>query len=187
MSKDENIREVCRACPHLAMAGKDYLTRLPNRMMLDAFMEECLARLERNEEAFSIVFIDLDRFKLVNDCYGHPSGDLVLKTVADLFSKSLYRKLDKVGRWGGDEFLIILPETKLEGALKTAERIRNKLRKTPLAILDSGSKIRVTASFGVAEVSAFPDYKDPVNALILKVDQAMYRAKQAGRDQVVSL
>ncbi len=152
----------------------DNLTKLYNRNKLDEVLSIEANRSNRFEHAFGVVIIDIDYFKSVNDLYGHQMGDTVLKEFADIL-KSNSRKTDTVGRWGGEEFLIICSETNLEGILSFAQSIREKISSFPFAI---GEK--KTASFGVSV------YKkdENVESMIKRADDALYNAKENGRNRV---
>jgi diguanylate cyclase (GGDEF)-like protein len=124
------------------------------------------------------VLTDIDDFKRINDRWGHPTGDEVLKLFAKALKESV-REIDLAGRWGGEEFALLLPETDLEGGRELAERVRRKLvRKKFLA--PDGERIRVTASFGVA---AFPDARSQ-DQLVAASDGALYEAKRTGKNRV---
>jgi diguanylate cyclase (GGDEF)-like protein len=158
---------------------RDSLTELFNhRHVMELVHHEC-DRVGRYQESFSILMIDIDHFKRVNDEHGHPVGDVVLREVAQVLRDTL-RTVDAVGRYGGEEFLAILPHTGAEEAAQTAERIRARLEPHAFRILDR--ELHVTVSVGVA---SFPSEKiDSPAALIGAADQALYRAKQGGRNRV---
>ena len=125
----------------------------------------------------TVLLLDLDHFKRINDNYGHDAGDSVLIETA-VRMKSMLRLPDMVARWGGEEFLIVLPNTPLDGALLAAEKIRSRIADTPFYI--NGQALRVTASLGVAQSVAGSN----VESLLVRVDQALYVAKARGRDHV---
>jgi diguanylate cyclase (GGDEF)-like protein len=122
----------------------------------------------------------LDHFKQVNDTYGHGAGDFVLRTFGERVNQTL-RSADVAGRIGGEEFLIVLPETDMEGALLLAERVRTIIEKEPMVIPDG--ELTVTCSLGVAEI--FPEDKD-AGVLLARADGALYEAKRKGRNRVMS-
>ena len=156
----------------------DSLTGLANRRLCTAALEKELARAERFGEPLALVLIDIDDFKDINDRWGHPTGDEVLKTVAETLQASV-REIDLAGRWGGEEFALLLPGTDLQGGHDLAERVRRKLvRKKFLA--PDGQRIRVTASFGVA---AFPEAASQ-DQLVAASDGALYEAKRSGKNRV---
>lgn len=152
----------------------DRLTQLDNRASLDAFLSECMAMAVRYKQIFSVVLLDVDHFKKVNDTYGHLVGDDVLVSIANVLSRST-REPDMAGRWGGEEFLLVLPHTDLEQATAVAEKLRQAVAAQDIPVV--GQK---TASFGVA--SYRPGEK--LDALLARADQALYEAKQKGRDCV---
>jgi diguanylate cyclase (GGDEF)-like protein len=156
----------------------DGLTGLPNRRQCEDRLAGELARVDRFGGPLAIVVADLDWFKDINDRYGHPAGDSVLREFGTLLGETV-RDVDLAGRWGGEEFLLILPGTNLEGGAEVAERIRIALRGQMMLAVD-GTPIPVTASFGVA---ATPPAKT-ASELFAAADSAMYEAKRAGRNRV---
>jgi len=150
-------------------------------------MEEDLpgefARNKRYNRTFSVVMADIDHFKNVNDTYGHSAGDEILKAFAGLMQKAL-REVDVIYRYGGEEFLVLLPETDAQGALLVAERIRKAVDSKVLKHRDDPNiKIRVTSSFGVS----INNEKDLSHLDIIKrADKALYEAKNSGRNRVES-
>ncbi len=157
----------------------DSLTGLANRRLCSAALEKELARAERFGEPLTLVLADIDDFKRINDRWGHPTGDDVLKTFADRLRESV-REIDLAGRWGGEEFALLLPGTDLEGGRQLAERIRGQLGVQELRAPD-GEPILISASFGVA---SFPAAANK-NELVSAADLALYEAKRTGKDQVV--
>lgn len=157
-------------------AATDELTGLYNRRFFNENLAKHLSASRRHSLQISIIMTDIDKFKAVNDTYGHSAGDLILKICANTM-RSLARTEDTVARWGGEEFIILLPYTPLEGATVLAERIRCTLASDCLA----GSSMPVTASFGVAELKEGED----AEALLRRADKALYRAKDEGRNRVV--
>jgi diguanylate cyclase (GGDEF)-like protein len=156
-------------------ARTDFLTDLPNHRFFQFTLSSELARAYRHNHPLSLLIIDLDYLKDVNDRFGHPTGDLVIKMAGEAI-RSNCRQTDFPARYGGEEFAVVLPETPLTGAIEVAERIRQKLADAPLPGVGS-----VTASIGVANY--------PINALgkedlIRVADKALYRAKDNGRDRV---
>lgn len=156
------------------LAARDELTGLSNRRTLDETLALEVARAERYDRPLSIIMLDIDRFKAVNDTHGHPAGDSVLIETAERLRASL-RISDIPGRWGGEEFMIICPETGLDTAAQLAERLRQKYETTAFSGVGS-----LTASFGVATHRKGRLAKD----ILRSADEALYRAKQAGRNQV---
>ncbi|MDQ7055372.1 MAG: bifunctional diguanylate cyclase/phosphodiesterase [Persephonella sp.] len=160
-------------------AGHDPLTDLYNRRTFEDFLRYEISRVKRKNHRFSLIMIDLDNFKYINDTYGHQIGDIVLKSVADILEKSV-REGDLVARIGGDEFVILLSETNLELAVKIAERLRENLEKNKICTLNRNI-ISVHASFGVVE---YPTHGRDKEELMMIVDNALYRAKDLGKNIV---
>jgi diguanylate cyclase (GGDEF)-like protein len=159
----------------------DGLTGIHNRRWLD----EALHRMQRRHEAtkgkLSIALLDIDHFKRFNDQYGHAAGDHVLTEVATALAQNL-RPTDLVARFGGEEFVIIFPDTDLEHAMLAADRVRLAIAESPLKMPDGTALPHVTISLGVAQLSS----GQSVAQLLKAADMAMYRAKQAGRNRVMS-
>ncbi len=163
------------------LSTRDGLTDLYNRREFDNRLREEVLRARRYNKPFSVLMLDVDHFKQVNDHYGHQAGDEVLITVADLMRLNV-RPIDIVCRYGGEELSIILPETDEEGARVVAERIRMTLEDS-LTATPQGDMIRVTVSIGIA---TFPHDGNTGPALVNAADQALYTAKQEGRNLVRS-
>ncbi len=157
----------------------DPLTRLPNRRGFLEATDGALVRNRRSGRPVSIVLSDLDHFKRVNDSLGHAAGDAVLKAVADAIRSSL-RSQDVAARWGGEEFILLLPDTGKDGAMHVAESVRAAI--SELAIDHDGSRIQVTLSLGVAEHVA--DHS--IEETIAQSDAALYLAKEGGRNRVAA-
>ncbi|MGE4158408.1 MAG: diguanylate cyclase [Planctomycetota bacterium] len=164
-----------------ALARTDGLTGLLNRRALNEAVDAEIDRSRRNAKPVSVLMADLDHFKRVNDTYGHATGDLVLKAFAALMKKRL-RITDVIGRYGGEEFCIVLPETGPTEALTIAEELRRDLEKTPLETNSVEPPLRVTCSLGVAS-----DKGSGAKAreLLVAADKALYAAKEAGRNRVM--
>lgn len=162
------------------LAITDSLTGLLNRRGFFNYAERELSRFQRVNKAFSLIMVDLDHFKEVNDTYGHPFGDKVLQEMAQICLKDI-RKIDLIGRYGGDEFIILLPDTKSERAVQVAERIRACFESFRLDTED-GKSLSFTASFGVAQADAQTQTLDD---LIPQADAALYASKNKGRNQVI--
>ncbi len=161
------------------ISSQDFLTQLMNRRaFLDRATEE-IARVQRNDGCFCIALIDIDDFKKINDMYGHEAGDKVLVSVARLFN-TLTRKQDQVARWGGEEFIFLLPDTNMAQSLIAFEKIRSAIEK--MSFVFKGSSIKVTATFGVAEYTAGTTIEQCVSS----ADQALYEGKSDGKNKVVS-
>jgi len=163
------------------MARIDMMTGLNNRMSFTEETEKELARTRRTGNDSTIVLLDLDNIKKINDQYGHPAGDQVLVAVAELI-KSQLRSVDLAARFGGDEFALLLPDTDLQGALKVADKVRLAIAKHYFPLDDEN--LRITASFGVAVLNSGDDQS--FNSLYQEADQALYRAKNEGRNRVES-
>jgi two-component system cell cycle response regulator len=161
------------------LAAFDELTGVYNRRSLFHSLETELSRSQRYCRALSVIMVDLDHFKNVNDSYGHPAGDAVLRDVAQAMQMSL-RTMDVVCRFGGEEFCAILPETNMIGAIRAAERVRAALTSRTFSF--GTASIVVTASAGVA--TWMPGEGPDVPDLLANADQALYEAKRRGRNRV---
>jgi diguanylate cyclase (GGDEF)-like protein len=168
------------------MAVTDELTGLYNRRHFFERMEQMLATATRYDQALGLIILDIDNFKLVNDTYGHLVGDLVLRELAECLRQQS-RKSDVIARYGGEELVLVLPETDLPGAVHTAEKVRMSLESRDIQ-LEDGRILRITASFGVAELNALCTLTPgvPINTekLVEAADAALYRAKHSGRNRV---
>lgn len=162
-----------------ALASTDFLTGLPNRRVFMARLDDQFARLQRGvDDCAAVLMLDIDHFKRVNDVHGHAAGDAVLRHMAALM-RSGQRKIDTLGRVGGEEFAILLPGTSGAAAHQYAERLRQSVADSPL---DSDSRhIPITISIGIASIEAGDDGPD---AVLVRADKALYRAKADGRDRV---
>ncbi|MFP5226176.1 MAG: GGDEF domain-containing protein, partial [Acidobacteriota bacterium] len=161
-------------------AENDDLTGVSNHRIITERLTEEVERSRRQHSPLSVILADIDHFKGVNDTFGHVVGDRVLKEVASIFRHSV-RPYDSVGRYGGEEFLIVLPDSDFESARSRAEELRRAVQAAQ--ILDGETPVRVTSSFGVA--SGFPG-KDEAEAVIRIADAALYEAKRNGRNRVVA-
>ena len=158
------------------LATTDKLTSLFNRAKLDKVLDLEISRTREKDSTISVIFIDIDRFKAINDAYGHQVGDKVLKE----FSKALQdnvRKTDTIGRWGGEEFLVICQETTLQECLFIAENLRSKIQNMNVSTVET-----ITASFGVASLAD----EDTALSLLQRADSALYKSKENGRNIVSS-
>ena len=163
----------------------DVLTGWHNRRYLQVRMKEELARARRHASSLVCLMIDIDRFKLVNDKYGHAAGDEVLCELAQRIESEV-RASDIAARYGGEEFVVLLPNTDTASGVLLAERIRHSISSTPIDLRYDGS-VTITASVGIASIvpdAAEDDFKTIGDALIARADVALYSAKAAGRDQV---
>ena len=163
------------------LARCDTLTGLLNRRTFHQLLEKEWNRAIRYHHPLSAVMIDLDRFKPVNDTYGHDAGDDVLREFALRIRKSI-RNIDLACRYGGEEFVIVMPETDMAVATMVAERIRRCIATEPFAIQKGARTLEVTISIGIAAIGA-PD--DTAAAILKRADTALYRAKRDGRNRVV--
>lgn len=161
-----------------ALANNDPLTNVFNRHGLQQYIQGAFERNRRSQEPFSILLIDYDHFKQINDNYGHDVGDIVLLTGADIIKGSI-REQDKLARWGGEEFLILLPDTTLEGALAIGHKLKDAINAKPIG-QPIGVKVSVTG--GVAQVNQ----QDSFETLFKRADDALYQGKQQGRNQICS-
>jgi diguanylate cyclase (GGDEF)-like protein len=162
----------------MEMATRDFLTGLLNRREgLNRFHEE-ISKGKRKQHPLSVILLDIDHFKNINDTHGHLAGDRVLQKLAETL-KNTMRDYDIVCRYGGEEFLLVLPDTALLEAVDIANRLRNKIAGLQYAI-DSKTSIGMTTSLGVAQLTGNED----LNTLIYRVDQALYKAKENGRNRV---
>jgi diguanylate cyclase (GGDEF)-like protein len=159
----------------------DPLTKLYNRRFLEEYFDRQVAEANRRQKPFVVIFLDIDQFKLVNDTYGHETGDKVLATIARTIRKSL-RQVDLMVRYGGEEFIIVLPDTDIEGGITVAEKIRQTTAATRIE-LETGETIFLTVSLGVTSYP--PDSNLNVEEIIQRADEAMYQAKLMGKNQVV--
>jgi two-component system, cell cycle response regulator len=162
------------------MSQTDALTGLDNRRHLEDRLREMFEHAKRLNEPFSCVMCDLDRFKSVNDTHGHQAGDAVLKQFARILRGEV-REIDRVGRYGGEEFMLLLPGTVLDAGVRFAERVRKQVEANTFTF--DGTSIRRTASFGV---SAWPHPRiADCDGLMRAADDALYVAKETGRNRVV--
>ena len=152
----------------------DRLTGLANRLKLDQTLEAEFRRSQRNGGQLSVILVDVDHFKAVNDTNGHQVGDQVLIELANVLKQSA-RQIDLIGRWGGEEFLIVCADTDAASAVALAERMRQSIGAHNFTVVG-----KQTASFGVS--SLLPD--DTITSVIARADKALYRAKQLGRNRV---
>jgi diguanylate cyclase (GGDEF)-like protein len=163
------------------LASTDELTGVANRRAIDEALRRDLARADRDATPISVILIDVDHFKSVNDTWGHATGDAVLSALGKLL-KQMLRAGDVPGRWGGEEFLCILPSTDSAGASVVAERLRTTL---PLnTVAGPRGPVQVTASFGVATVRG-PGCRNASEGIMRRADTALYSAKEQGRDRIV--
>jgi two-component system, cell cycle response regulator len=156
----------------------DALTGLHNRRHVEEYLSRLVSLARRNAEPIAVLIIDIDHFKSVNDGHGHDAGDAVLREVAQRMVRCV-RLEDMVGRWGGEEFLVVLPNTAAQGAAELAERLRKVVADEPCRLPDGGA-MQVTISLGCAA-----SVLDDAGTLVRSADAAMYEAKESGRNRVV--
>ena len=161
-------------------SGSDPLTNVLNRRFLPSVIGREILIATREHSTFSVLLLDIDHFKAINDSHGHAGGDQVLRQFAEVVHQSC-RSSDFVFRYGGEEFLVVLVDTAREAALAAAEKLGAEIRRHAFAIPEAGN-LRITASIGVATFDGHPDYA----YLIDRADKALYQAKQAGRDRSVA-
>lgn len=157
-------------------AAVDSLTGAYNRRRFDDDLSLIIKKREKNGSTFSLVFMDVDHFKNINDQYGHKKGDLVLQRISELIKKNI-RSTDSLFRWGGDEFIVILPDAKLENAEKIAEKLRKNI-----ASHNFGIGQNITFSIGVGEYHSEED----TDQVLMRLDEALFAAKSGGRNCVVA-
>ena len=156
------------------LAVTDGLTKLFNHSFIHQLLNEEILGAQVTNTSLSIVMVDIDKFKIINDTYGHQTGDIVLKEIAAILRDSI-RKGDSVGRYGGEEFLILLPGMELQEAVKTAERILSKVRELKFPQKD----LKTTFSAGVVEYQG-----EEAEVLTEKSDKLLYQAKKNGRNRI---
>jgi diguanylate cyclase len=160
---------------HISRSLTDPLTGLPNRREFNHRLEERMSAWNRRQEVFSLLLVDVDHFKKLNDAHGHLAGDQVLAGMGRTL-RSAIRREDAVARYGGEEFAIVLPSTTLEQAARVADNVRTSIAK--LVVNYGGNQLSVTASVGLATIQA----NEQAEALIQRADAALYAAKAGGRD-----
>ena len=191
ITKPFNLQEVCaRVKTHLTLSAAikkliqdsetDSLTGLFNRRTFMKKVENEAMCFKRNKKPFSLLFADIDFFKKINDTYGHAAGDEILIYISNILNTEK-REIDQVARWGGEEFLILLPETNLEGAILQGNKVRELISAKP--IIHEGQEIQITMSFGVSEYSKDTNIEKTID----QADQRLYLAKNSGRNKVVSV
>lgn len=174
-AKDQLARQTVAVETARRLAHTDPLTGVANRRRIYSELEKRLEGAKRYERPLSVIVFDLDRFKRINDTYGHDRGDFVLREVVRV-TEPLLRKGDTLGRWGGEEFVVLAPETDLRQSGLLAERLREAI-----ADHEFGSMSGVTASFGLAQ---YDEAGEGLEALIKRADEALYEAKATGRNRV---
>ena len=160
----------------------DPLTKISNRRGFEDKLRAEWDRTKREASPISILIMDIDKFKTYNDTYGHQQGDAALKSLAETLTETLKRSVDFCARWGGEEFVILLPGTDEAGAVGVAERARENVE-AMIIETEEGEKTKITVSIGVN--SLIPEASDTVKDFIEKADQALYKAKESGRNRYV--
>jgi diguanylate cyclase (GGDEF)-like protein len=178
---DANDRLSERASSLESLSITDALTQIPNRLHFDQRLEEAWQVAARHGNPLSVLIIDLDHFKRVNDTYGHPCGDECLKAAAQALSRGVHRSGDLLARWGGEEFIVLLAGAPAPAAGAVAQRLLRNVSSTIVPC--AGTPVRLTCSIGVATMYAGADLSRA--ALIQEADRALYSAKQQGRNRVV--
>ena len=173
---------VSRSQRLLQLATSDPLTRLFNRGYVDDRLAIELSRAGRYNQPLTLAVIDADHFKQLNDTHGHPAGDVVLKKIGALL-RDTFRQSDTAGRYGGEEFVVILPETDIETALRKVEALRERVAATPIDLAPHGKSVQLTISAGLA---SFPQDGRDAERLFAAADERMFEAKRAGRNRVLA-
>ena len=169
IENDEKMQEKIKR-----LSEEDYLTKLYNRRKIHEIIEIEIKRSRRYNSAFAVLMLDIDDFKSINDTYGHNTGDKVLVEFSNIIRHTV-RESDIASRWGGEEFLVICPETMTDGAISLAEKIRHNIERNNFE--EAG---KITTSIGVAGI----EHGDNVKSLIFRADEALYASKKAGKNRV---
>ncbi len=156
----------------------DSLTKAYNKKFIEERIPYNLEFYKKRNNDFSLILCDIDKFKTVNDTYGHLAGDYILKEFVDIIKDNIRNKNDWIGRYGGDEFIIFLDNSNLESSIKVIEKIRLKIKNTPFHF--ENNEINITASFGLAK----PNKNDSYESIIEKCDKNLYISKENGRDRI---
>jgi len=178
---EERLRENYQRS--LSLALTDELTGLYNRRYVFAHLSELLGRMTEGSGDTALMLVDVDHFKQVNDCHGHPAGDAVLRELAKRAMRQV-RSVDLVGRLGGEEFVVVMPETSLGGAIVVAERLRIAVADEPFILQGKSDKLPLTVSIGIAMTG---EGYDTLETLMQRADDALYAAKNAGRNRIITL
>jgi len=164
------------------ISSLDGLTGIPNRRFHEEMLEREWRRCRRNRQPLTLIMIDIDYFKLFNDCYGHPAGDRCLKQVAETLQAVIHRSIDLVARYGGEEFIYTLSESDSHTACSVAENARTAIEQLQIPHKESKAAEYVTISLGIATI--VPEQSINPSSLIHCADQALYQAKKNGRNRV---
>lgn len=176
------LKKVLKKTKKLAMF--DYLTNVNNRRAFYKRTNEEINRLKRSQGTFSVILIDIDDFKKINDTFGHDAGDEVIKDIARTLKKGI-RKYDILARIGGEEFIIVLPNTEIKDAKIRAEELRKTIEKRRIHIKENDIKIGYTSSFGVATLKDTDNYN--FDKVMKRADNALYISKNSGKNMVTSI
>ena len=160
----------------------DALTKISNRRGFEGRLNVEWSRASRERIPISILIMDIDKFKNYNDTYGHQQGDVALKAFAETVSRAQLRAVDFTARWGGEEFVVLLPGTDVIGASEVAERIRRNVEDSVIPT-EGGAETKITVSIGVNTIVPTPD--ESIDDFIKRADQALYKAKKTGRNRFV--
>jgi diguanylate cyclase (GGDEF)-like protein len=169
-----------RTIEHLSLI--DQLTGIPNRRNFDTRLSVEWGRATREDTPISILMVDIDHFKHYNDTYGHQQGDKALRLVAQILAKTIKRTTDFYARWGGEEFVVLLPNSDSAGGMKIAEQLRQNIEAAELPYDDEGNFTKLTVSIGVNSYT--PMLEGSVDQFISRADKALYDAKNSGRNKV---
>lgn len=164
------------------LASRDALTQCWNRRMIDELLQNSILESRRKNSNLSLMVLDIDHFKKINDSYGHSIGDIALKHLVSVLNNNL-REYDQVGRYGGEEFVVVLPNTGIEEAWGIAERVRSAVQFQP-AFINRDLSIPLTISIGLAQ--CHHDEKEDPHHLFQRADEALYNAKAAGRNRIIT-
>jgi len=177
----KDLAEIILELTHLGM--RDQLTGISNRRCFDNRLDLEWGRAMRHQENISMLMIDIDKFKSYNDSFGHQQGDAALRAMGMILTQTIKRHIDFVARWGGEEFAVLLPGTDAAGAKLVAELIRKNVERMVIPS-DNEKAAKITVSIGVN--SQVPTYDDPLVDFVAGTDEALYRAKNNGRNRVCS-
>lgn len=174
-----DLTEQTRLIAELSQAASlDNLTQLPNRRTINEFFTTEISRAKRYDSTFSVLILDIDSFKVVNDTHGHSCGDYVLRELSNKLT-NIKRDVDLVGRWGGEEFMVILPKTDKEGAMSYGERVRSVIEHLTLEF--EGVVLSITVSIGI---TTWEDKFDTQLGMIKRADHALYKSKSEGKNKI---